>query len=84
MESVDVAVIGAGPERIGVLHWAGTETAAVWNGYLDGSVRSGHRAGNEIHAAPASDVARVVAPAATRSHALVGSSSDLHDREDGR
>ena len=30
------------------IHWAGTETATVWNGYMDGAVRSGHRAAQEI------------------------------------
>jgi monoamine oxidase len=29
---------------IGGLVWAGTETADIWNGYMDGAVRSGHRA----------------------------------------
>lgn len=33
---------------IGRLHWAGTETAEVWNGYFDGAVRSGQRAADEI------------------------------------
>jgi monoamine oxidase len=36
---------------IGPLHWAGAETAAVWNGYMDGAVRSGERAASEILAA---------------------------------
>lgn len=42
---------GYGPalrEPIGALHWAGTETAEVWNGYIDGAVRSGKRAAAEI------------------------------------
>ena len=26
------------------VHWAGTETATYWNGYMDGAVRSGERA----------------------------------------
>lgn len=30
------------------IHWAGTETATVWNGYIEGAVRSGMRAANEI------------------------------------
>ena len=41
----------AGPairEPVGGIHWAGTETATVWNGYMDGAVRSGHRAAEEI------------------------------------
>ena len=28
-------------EPIGPIHWAGAESAAVWNGYMDGAVRSG-------------------------------------------
>jgi monoamine oxidase len=28
-------------EPIGPLHWAGAETATVWNGYMDGAVRTG-------------------------------------------
>ncbi len=30
------------------LHWAGTETAARWNGYMDGAVASGYRAADEV------------------------------------
>lgn len=33
---------------IGRLHWAGTETATVWNGYMDGALQSGIRAASEI------------------------------------
>jgi monoamine oxidase len=33
---------------IGLVHWAGTETATVWNGYMDGAVRSGQRAAAEV------------------------------------
>jgi len=36
-------------EPVGVIHWAGAETSAVWNGYMDGAVRSGHRAADEVH-----------------------------------
>ncbi len=36
---------------IGRLHWAGTETATVWNGYMDGAVQSGERAAGEVLAA---------------------------------
>ncbi|MDA3146558.1 FAD-dependent oxidoreductase [Leucobacter sp. UCMA 4100] len=35
-------------EPVGRLHWAGTETASVWNGYIDGAIRSGERAAAEI------------------------------------
>ncbi len=33
---------------VGRIHWAGAETSDVWNGYMDGAVRSGHRAAAEI------------------------------------
>ncbi len=32
---------------VGRLHWAGTETAEVWNGYFDGALSSGLRAAKE-------------------------------------
>jgi monoamine oxidase len=35
-------------EPIGRLHWAGAETATVWNGYMDGAVSSGERAAAEV------------------------------------
>ncbi len=35
---------------VGRLHWAGTETAEVFPGYMDGAVRSGERAGAEVAA----------------------------------
>jgi monoamine oxidase len=33
---------------IGPLHWAGAEYAQVWNGYMDGAVRSGHDAADQV------------------------------------
>ena len=33
---------------VGSLHWAGAETATVWNGYMDGAVRSGERVAREV------------------------------------
>lgn len=30
------------------LHWAGTETASVWTGFMEGAVRSGERAASEV------------------------------------
>nr|WP_067473926.1 flavin monoamine oxidase family protein [Actinomadura hibisca] len=38
-------------EPVGRLHWAGAETSDIWNGYMDGAVRSGHRAAAEVLAA---------------------------------
>lgn len=40
-----------GPELrqpCGRVHWAGTETATVWTGYMDGAVRSGERVAQEV------------------------------------
>ena len=33
---------------VGRIHWAGTETATVWNGYFDGALQSGERAAQEV------------------------------------
>ena len=35
-------------EPVGRIHWAGTETSEVWNGYMDGAIRSGERAAQEV------------------------------------
>jgi monoamine oxidase len=35
-------------DPIGRIHWAGTETATVWAGYMDGAIQSGKRAAAEI------------------------------------
>jgi monoamine oxidase len=32
---------------VGPIHWAGAETATVWNGYMDGAIRSGEAAARE-------------------------------------
>lgn len=34
----------------GRIHWAGTETSPLWNGYIDGALRSGERAAAEAMA----------------------------------
>jgi monoamine oxidase len=36
---------------IGPIHWAGTESATYWQGYMDGAVTAGHRAADEVAAA---------------------------------
>lgn len=33
---------------VGKVHWAGTETSNYWCGYMDGAVRSGERAADEV------------------------------------
>ena len=37
-------------EPVGRIHWAGTETATYWNGYMDGAISSGERAAAEVGA----------------------------------
>ncbi len=37
-------------EPFGRVHWAGTETATYWAGYMDGAVRAGERAAAEVAA----------------------------------
>jgi monoamine oxidase len=36
---------------VGPIHWAGTETAVVWSGYMDGAIESGERAAREVQLA---------------------------------
>jgi monoamine oxidase len=35
-------------EPHGRIHWAGTETSAIWTGYVEGAIRSGERAAGEV------------------------------------
>ena len=49
-------------EPVGPIHWAGSETATIWSGYMDGAIRSGERAAAE--AARALEDAVAPAPAA--------------------
>ena len=35
-------------EPCGRIHWAGTETATEWMGYLEGAIQSGERAAGEV------------------------------------
>ena len=51
-------------EPIGPIHWAGAETATVWNGYMDGAVRSGEE--------QARAVLRAIGGAAEREPAEAG------------
>jgi monoamine oxidase len=36
---------------VGPIHWAGTETATAWSGYMDGAIESGERAARDVHMA---------------------------------
>ena len=45
------AWIGFGPARlapVGRIHWAATESANRWAGFMDGAVRAGETAADEI------------------------------------
>lgn len=35
-------------EPFGLVHWAGSETSAIWMNYMDGAIRSGERAATEV------------------------------------
>ncbi len=35
-------------EPIGLLHWAGAECSPVWNGYMEGAVRSGEQTAEDV------------------------------------
>lgn len=65
----------------GRLHWAGTETALYWHGYMDGAISSGQRAAAEVlaelGAAPAPTAAPASAPRGPRSLPATGSSEAL-------
>ena len=42
---------GLGPvlrEPLGPVHWAGTDTATEWNGYMEGAIQAGERAAAEV------------------------------------
>jgi monoamine oxidase len=59
-------------EPCGRIHWAGTETSSVWNGYMEGALRSGERAAKEILALPGDAVPLPIQPYAARQTVLVG------------
>ena len=44
-------------EPMGRIHWAGTETATRWMGYMDGAIQSGRRAAADVMRAEGSAVA---------------------------
>ncbi|MDR3473249.1 MAG: FAD-dependent oxidoreductase, partial [Devosia sp.] len=47
-----ISVFGEALRRpVGRIHWAGTETSAVWCGYVEGAIRAGERAATEAAAA---------------------------------
>jgi monoamine oxidase len=57
-------------QPVGRLHWAGTETATNWCGYMDGAVQSGQRAALEILEQLPAPVAAAATSSEPRSDAL--------------
>lgn len=41
---------------VGPLHWAGSETAVTWTGYIDGAIEAGQRAAAEVVTASAANL----------------------------
>jgi monoamine oxidase len=35
-------------QPVGLVHWAGTDTATEWNGYMEGAIQAGRRAAREV------------------------------------
>ena len=35
-------------EPVGLVHWAGAECSSVWNGYMEGAVRSGEETADNV------------------------------------
>ena len=52
-------------EPVGRVHWAGTETSPVMNGFIDGAVRSGERVAEEVVAAEGMPASRATASVGT-------------------
>jgi monoamine oxidase len=60
-------------EPVGRIHWAGTETATRWMGYMDGAIQSGRRAAVEVQRAEGSAVASAAgAQAAQAARVITG------------
>lgn len=59
---------------VGRLYWAGTEASSAWTGYIEGAVRAGERAAEEVLAA--ADGLAVLRPA----HAVGPGAGDLSPR----
>ena len=70
-------------EPVGAIHWAGTETATVWAGYIDGAVRSGERVAARGARRPRpqvnADLARRMWRATEPYHAVVYFAPEMRD-----
>jgi monoamine oxidase len=54
-------------EPVGRIHWAGTETATRWMGYMDGAIQSGRRAAVEVMRAEGAALAASAGARAVRA-----------------
>jgi monoamine oxidase len=54
---------------VGRIHWAGAECSSVWNGYMEGAVRSGEATAEEVSRALSATATAKPAPARRRSRA---------------
>ena len=54
-------------EPVGRIHWAGTETATRWMGYMDGAIQSGKRAAAEVMRSEGSAVPTAAGARAARA-----------------
>ncbi len=52
---------------VGRIHWAGAECAPVWNGYMEGAVRSGERVARDLIGPLGGRVARIAGPLEPRT-----------------
>jgi monoamine oxidase len=60
-------------EPVGRIHWAGTETATRWMGYMDGAIQSGRRTAAEIMQAEGSAIAVAAGAQAAQAARIVSS-----------
>jgi monoamine oxidase len=58
-------------EPIGRIHWAGTETATRWMGYMDGAIQSGRRAAAEVMRSEGSALADAAGARAAQAARIV-------------
>ena len=58
-------------EPVGRIHWAGTETATRWMGYMDGAIQSGKRAAAEVMQAEGVAIAEAAGARAAQAARII-------------
>jgi monoamine oxidase len=58
-------------EPVGRIHWAGTETATRWIGYMDGAIQSGRRTAAEVQVAEGAAVADLAGAEAAQAARII-------------